>query len=307
MALRVSPPTDLGSVLRLDSANIIFYPESMSANDMIRVWAVQVSDDPGGYPFPDLISATPIAEATIPASEVTVGQMNSLTASFVSAANGKLLTTAGEKNEIAICAFVDGPDFQTDTIGYLLEADPNGPVQSIDTDGTSSNPLLDVDGNPVQMRTYLIGLDGGNLSIAGNPPGYVGGGGSFFVSITQVDQTGTPTGQYFSGNVGITTYFHGTVSAGVNESQLSGYGLGQVYPNPVSTTADINYNLGSSGPVTLNVYNVLGQNVGTLVNSVQGTGVHTATFNAGSLPDGIYYYTLQSGEFTATNSLVIAR
>ena len=110
----------------------------------------------------------------------------------------------------------------------------------------------------------------------------------------------------------IIAYLHGTVAAIlVSRSRilpLTEYRLGTNYPNPVSTsTTEISYNLGASGPVTLEVYNVLGENVGTLVNSVQGAGEHTATFSVGALPDGMYYYKLQSGEFTATNTMVIAR
>ncbi len=152
------------------------------------------------------------------------------------------------------------------------------------------------------MRSYQQNLDDGTVL-----GGYIGGGGNFFVNFAQLDPTtGQLTQSAFDGNLLLTAYFSGASSA-VNPNAQMGYGLGEVYPNPVSTTTQINYNLGVSGPVTLEVYNVLGQNVGTLVNSVQGAGAHTATFNAATLPDGMYYYKLQSGEFSATNSMVIAR
>jgi Secretion system C-terminal sorting domain len=305
MGLRVTPPTDLGAgVIHLDSANITFFPEALDPADEIQVWAVQVEDaGQSNLPFPAIVSATPIAKATIKASDVTLQQVNSLTVSFA----GKSLTSPSEKNQIAIVAFVDGPNFPSDTVGYLLEADVQqqlGASLVIDTDGQSMQ-LFGPD-STIPMRTYLLNLDAGNIVVNG-VASQIGGGGRFFIDFTQVDQTGTPTGDAFEGNLAITTYFHGTALAGVSPNATDGYGLGENYPNPVSTTTDINYNLGQSGPVTLNVYNVLGQNVGTLVNSTQGMGQHTVTFNAGTLPDGMYYYKLQSGEFSATNSMVIAR
>jgi hypothetical protein len=311
MGLRVSPPTDLGTTLKLDSASITFFPESVNTADHLEVWVVPINDEPFEnddiFPIPDINVTTPVASASIPASAMTLGQLNTLTVSFES----RTLSSPSEKNQLGLCMFIDGPDFPGDTLGYMLEADVQtqlGTSLVIDTDGSSGQITNTNNDSDIAMRTYKLDLDAGNLIINGNPPGYVGGGGGFFVDFSQFDPTdGMPTGNAFEGNLIATTYFHGTAIAGVNESSLSGYGLGEMYPDPVSTTANINYNIGISGPVSLTVYNTLGQKVAELVNSVQGVGVHSATFNAGTLPDGIYYYTIQSGEFTSTNSMVIAR
>ncbi len=278
-ALRVSPPTDLGNVVKLDSLQITFFPEFVDPADNLVVEAVGIADvafqNGSVNPIPDLFgnetSDGIIAKETIPASKMTLGQINTLSVNFSS----KTLGTANERNQIAICVYVDGPNFAGDTVGYQLEADlqPSlGAALTIDTGGSANDPIFDIDGNPIPMRTYRLNLDGGNIVI-GNGSSYIGGGGGFFVDFPQFDPaSGQATGSSFEGNLCITTFFHGSVLAGVNESRLSGYGLGEVYPNPVSTTTEINYNLGASGPVTLEVYNVLGQNVGTLVNSVQGCG-----------------------------------
>ena len=64
------------------------------------------------------------------------------------------------------------------------------------------------------------------------------------------------------------------------------------YPNPFNPSTKISYVLAAGGHVNLKVYNMLGQVVATLVNQNQATGSHVVTFNASSLPSGIYIYDL---------------
>ena len=69
------------------------------------------------------------------------------------------------------------------------------------------------------------------------------------------------------------------------------FALSQNYPNPFNpTTIDIQYSIAKSGPVTLKVYNVIGQVVATLVNQQQQAGNYTVNFNANRLASGIYMY-----------------
>jgi len=64
------------------------------------------------------------------------------------------------------------------------------------------------------------------------------------------------------------------------------------YPNPFNPSTKISYVLAAGGHVNLKVYNMLGQVVATLVNQSEATGTHVVTFNASSLPSGIYIYDL---------------
>jgi hypothetical protein len=59
--------------------------------------------------------------------------------------------------------------------------------------------------------------------------------------------------------------------------------------------------------VTLTVYNLLGQQVASLVNQYQEAGYHRARFEAGSLASGIYFYRLQAGNFVETRKLVLMK
>lgn len=83
--------------------------------------------------------------------------------------------------------------------------------------------------------------------------------------------------------------------------------LKQNYPNPFNPQTTIDFSLEKTGYVTLKIYNLLGQEVMTLIDGVETAGNHTTTFNAANLPSGTYFYTMKSGDNTATKSLVLVK
>jgi hypothetical protein len=98
------------------------------------------------------------------------------------------------------------------------------------------------------------------------------------------------------------------VTLGVNPSEApDGYALGQNYPNPFNPTSTIHYNIPLSGMVSLNVYDVIGREVGNLVNKMQKPGSYSVTFDASILASGMYIYKLSSGEFTQTKKMILVR
>jgi hypothetical protein len=68
--------------------------------------------------------------------------------------------------------------------------------------------------------------------------------------------------------------------------------LENCFPNPVKSKSSISYNLPAEGNVQLNVYNIMGECVATLVNETLNAGYHEAFFNANGLSSGIYTYRL---------------
>ena len=83
--------------------------------------------------------------------------------------------------------------------------------------------------------------------------------------------------------------------------------LEQNYPNPFNPGTTIAYEIPERAAVSLKIYNVMGEEVATLVNGVQQPGRHTVNWNAGSLASGIFFYRIRSGEFVQTKKLTLMR
>ena len=92
-----------------------------------------------------------------------------------------------------------------------------------------------------------------------------------------------------------------------DEAMGNTYALAQSFPNPFSGTALIQYALKQPEKVSLDVYNVLGQRVATLVDKMQGAGTYEVSFDAANLPAGIYIYRIQAGSFTESRSMTLVR
>jgi hypothetical protein len=85
------------------------------------------------------------------------------------------------------------------------------------------------------------------------------------------------------------------------------YALFNNFPNPFNPTTNIRFALPESGFVSVEVYNVMGQRVATLVNSEMAAGSHTVTFNAANLASGTYIVRMQSGNFNAIQKMMLVK
>jgi hypothetical protein len=85
------------------------------------------------------------------------------------------------------------------------------------------------------------------------------------------------------------------------------YNLSQNFPNPFNPSTLIEFTLQKSGRTSLEVYNMLGQKVATLVNEQLGAGNYRYTWNAAGLPSGIYFYRIQSGTFNETKKMMLLK
>jgi len=90
------------------------------------------------------------------------------------------------------------------------------------------------------------------------------------------------------------------------------YSLKQNFPNPFNPTTSIEYALPEKGLVKLSIYNMLGQEVRTLVNTVQDANSYRVVWNgldnSGKMvPSGIYFYTINANNFTATKKMVFLK
>jgi hypothetical protein len=99
------------------------------------------------------------------------------------------------------------------------------------------------------------------------------------------------------------------LSTGLYDDYLifSKYELKQNFPNPFNPKTKINYKVSELNFVTLKVYDVLGNEIATLVNEEKPIGSYEVEFDAIELPSGIYFYRLQAGSFIETKKMVVLR
>jgi hypothetical protein len=151
---------------------------------------------------------------------------------------------------------------------------------------------------------------------------------SNFVLFVSTDSTLTDTVKTFRPLINNTTYYwrvRGGTSGGwgafsttrrfsvlitgvAEERGVPGnFVLKQNYPNPFNPTTEITFGIPAESRVRLEVYNLLGQNVATLVNEVLAAGYHTARLNADGLPSGTYLYRMTTGDVTLTKKMLLLR
>ena len=83
--------------------------------------------------------------------------------------------------------------------------------------------------------------------------------------------------------------------------------LSQNYPNPFNPSTTINYNLPEATNVKLIIFNILGQEIKTLVNEFKEAGVHTVNFDASELNSGMYIYKMTAGSFVKTLKMILMK
>lgn len=92
-----------------------------------------------------------------------------------------------------------------------------------------------------------------------------------------------------------------------NQEIPGGFLLHQNYPNPFNPTTNIKFATRGRQYATLQIFDVLGREIATLVNEEKPQGVYEVEFNASALPSGIYYYQLRVGTFVGTKKMILLR
>jgi hypothetical protein len=103
------------------------------------------------------------------------------------------------------------------------------------------------------------------------------------------------------------------IFAGAGSKEMpENYALGQNYPNPFNPTTSITYELPEPSSVQLSVFNLLGQEVTTLIAADENSGAHTVVWNAMTnnneqLPSGTYIYRLHAKSLTSDKEFEVTR
>ncbi|HPN39135.1 MAG TPA: choice-of-anchor A family protein [Melioribacteraceae bacterium] len=105
-----------------------------------------------------------------------------------------------------------------------------------------------------------------------------------------------------------TIYYTDSPFTSVEENiQVNIFELGQNFPNPFNPSTTIMYQIPTNGIVSLKIYNILGQEVSTLINEYQVSGKYSVVFNAKNLASGMYIYQLKAGNITQSKKLMLLK
>ena len=85
------------------------------------------------------------------------------------------------------------------------------------------------------------------------------------------------------------------------------FGMSQSYPNPSNPNSKIDYQLPFDGQVSIKIYDVQGREVATIINGFSKAGYHSAEFDGSNLASGVYFYRINSANFTQTMKLVLVK
>lgn len=167
--------------------------------------------------------------------------------------------------------------------------------------------------NNVVGQEFKFGIHGGD-----NEGGKGGFGNNHIENINDAAATATIHSQFGSINPLYYDRWNFTTEKALTPDPLVGvsqsdatvptvYSLEQNFPNPFNPSTTINYAIPYNGLVTLKIYNVLGQEVATLVNQEQLAGNYTATFNASALSSGVYLYKIEAGNYTSVKKMMLLK
>lgn len=121
--------------------------------------------------------------------------------------------------------------------------------------------------------------------------------GDYFYRLKQIDYDGSYK-------------FSKTIEVHLNVP--SKFSLSQNYPNPFNPSTKINFELAANSKVTLKVFNILGQEVATLISKELTAGSHSINFNASALTSGIYFYSMtakgeEGSKYTSTKKMILMK
>lgn len=85
------------------------------------------------------------------------------------------------------------------------------------------------------------------------------------------------------------------------------FALEQNYPNPFNPSTTLRYSIPTQSKVVIKVYDVLGKEIATLINEEKSVGTYEITWDAASLPSGVYFYQLKAGDFIQTKKMLLLK
>jgi hypothetical protein len=297
----------------VNGANIFIDPKGFTATD----YSFRVTTGGGTNPFTFTSgtitilnpNATAGANAEL-AMSASVAPVISGSALFVLGQGaGTVASAAGFRISLNSVSILNHLTINTGTVGVVLLTNVtlNGTL-TVKSSGTLSGgsfllkaPRYLYNGDVAQVTGTII-PDTVKVVTVDNPLG-VTASKALAITDTLYLVSGTLSGPYTAA-VTIT----GGTGVEENGTELpAGFALGQNYPNPFNPSTTISFSLAERGTTLLTVYDVLGREVGTLINGTLEAGTHAVTWDAAGVAGGVYYYTLRSGASEQTRKMLLLK
>ena len=181
--------------------------------------------------------------------------------------------------------------------GSFVGAAKGGLLNSYET---PTMVMARADGRKVFVDLAVMGLDAPGINRSGDVV-WLRFTGRPMVRLTVADARS-------SGNASLNTM----KKKGEGEAVPTTYVLEQNYPNPFNPTTTIEYDIPSTGKVTLEIYNIIGERVRTLVNDVQDAGVYQVVWDGrdesrNTVATGVYLYRVHAGNFNSVKKMLLMK
>ncbi|MCW8811167.1 MAG: T9SS type A sorting domain-containing protein [Ignavibacteriaceae bacterium] len=174
--------------------------------------------------------------------------------------------------------------------------DPDSGEGNIDFDPMFADTLFNLSGSSYCVGNGIVSVDIIGLTYNCPSTDYYGNARPNPID-TRVD-IGAIESEYYWNPVG--------VKDNSNELPVK-YNLQQNFPNPFNPSTKIKYSVLQTSQVNIKVFDILGNEIVTLVNEEKSIGTYELTWNAESLPSGVYFYQLKAGSFVETKKMILLR
>jgi hypothetical protein len=122
-----------------------------------------------------------------------------------------------------------------------------------------------------------------------------------------IEMKGATVRKYAISSISDLSFIDWDKSTSIETAMVKRYFLGQNYPNPFNLSTTIQYYLPVQQNVTLTVTTMTGRIIASLVHEQQGSGMNQVTWDASTVPGGIYFYRLQAGEYVETKKMILLK
>lgn len=216
---------------------------------------------------------------------------------------GRFITTSGVVQETITISDAEGnqqiPFADFDGTKYLITWSDGMPSATTKAVGR----YFDTSGNPIGDEFVIFEPTGDKIPLCAG----IGLGIDQYLAITTKAIIDTGGGQYeFTGGDIYGAFIQTNIGID-NKSENINFNLSQNTPNPFNYKTKISFNIPENNRVEINIYNIMGQKIKTLVNNKYTKGEHSLEFDGSKLKSGVYFYSLSVGNKKITKKMLLLK